>query len=108
MTGCPLRRLSMMLIGMSQGLAIFGSSLGALRVEVLGTLAGEPRRFVGTVTADRIGQRIAAIPAAVAGATFWKGEALGGGIMPMHAWISPSRYLLELERRGIGCHIEVS
>ena len=108
MTGCPLERLSMMLISMSQGLAIFGSSQGALRVEVLGTLAGEPRRFVGTVTADRSGQRIAAIPAAVAGATFWRGEAVGGGIMPMHAWIAPSRYLAELERRGIRCHIEVN
>jgi hypothetical protein len=71
-------------------------------------VAGESRRFVATITADRIGQRIAAIPAAVAGASFWKGEAQGGGIMPMHAWISPSAYLAELERRGIRSHVDMT
>ena len=107
MTGVPVQRLSSVLVGMSRALGMFGSDVGALRVEVLGTAAGKPRRFVGVITADRVGQRIAAIPAAVAGASFWKGEAQGGGIMPMHAWIEPSRYFGELEQRGIRCHVEV-
>ena len=104
-SGLSLQRLSSILIGLSRGLASFGSDLGALRVEVRGTVAGAPKRFVGTITADRGGQRIAAIPAALAGASFWKKEAEGGGIMPMHEWLAPSRYRAELERRGIRWHV---
>ena len=78
-----------------------------LRVEARGTKDGQLKRFVGTIRADVCGQRVAAVPAAVAGAAFWRGEIHTGGILPMYEWIEPKKYLDELEQRGFHCETHV-
>ena len=78
-----------------------------LRVEVLGTTNGQPKRFLGTIRADIRGQRVAAVPAAVAGAALWKQSIHKGGILPMYEWIEPGEYVEQLEQRGFHCETQV-
>lgn len=107
LTGYPVERLARALIFLSKAFAFLGSGRGMLRVEVLGRTQGQTKRFLGTIHADVRGQRVAAVPAALAGAAFWSGEVRKGGILPMYEWIEPNRYLRQLEQRGFHCDIRV-
>ena len=100
-TRCPIEQASSALRAASYAIAFLGTGCGALRVEVLGTTGGCRKRFVGTIVARARGQRIAAIPAAVAAAALWRGDIRQTGILLMHEWIDPRTYLSHLDRRDV-------
>ena len=107
LTGYAVERLARVLIALSQTAAFLGTGQGMLRIEVLGSTDDRLRRLLGTIHADVRGQRVAAVPAAVAGAAFWNGQIRGAGILPMYEWIDPREYLERLEQRGVHCAVEV-
>ena len=107
LTSYPVECLASALIALSKTIAFLGAGQGMLRVEVLGRIEGRSARWLGTIHANVRGQRVAAVPAAVAGAAFWNGEIRTSGILPMYEWIEPREYLKHLERRGFHCMVPV-
>ena len=106
LTGYPVERLASVLIVLSKTIAFLGAGQGMLRVEVLGRTDGRPTRWLGTIHADVRGQRVAAVPPAVAGAAFWNGDIRKAGTLPMYEWINPREYLMHLEQRGFRCTVQ--
>ncbi len=77
-------------------LSLFGSTKGAVLVEVSGP---ESARALAVVSAQG-GERLPAAPAAIAARALLSGEVHGAGLLPAEGWMNPDRFLLELKRRG--------
>ncbi len=74
---------------------------GALQAAVTGKdRGGRTIRSTAAVMADREGQRIPAMPAALAACALERGEPIQPGVRLFAEWMDPRRYLSELESAG--------
>ncbi len=81
--------------------ALTGYDGGAIQVSVLGKDSAERQvRRTVTVMADREGQRIPAMPAALGACALARGEIKKPGVFLFGEWMDPNRYLAELESQG--------
>ncbi len=87
----PLMRRAIGFLGM------FGTSRGAMMVEVTGP---EGQRMALSVSRESEGQIIPAILPSLAAGTVLEGELRTSGIVPLHTWVSEERLRGELMRRG--------
>ena len=79
----------------------FGTDRGGVLVEVAGTKNGTQVQQQIAVVADRNGERIPAVPAALAVAALLRGEVNDRGVVPLHNWLSPTKLFQELSRRRL-------
>jgi hypothetical protein len=79
----------------------FGTDRGGVLVEVGGTRNGTPIQQQIAVVADRKGERIPAVPAAIAVAALLRGDVNDRGVVPLHKWLSPTNLFKELSRRRL-------
>ena len=81
--------------------ALTGYDGGAIQVSVLGKDSAEKQvRRTVTVMADREGQRIPAMPAALGACALARGEIDKPGVFLFGEWMDPGRYLADLESQG--------
>lgn len=81
--------------------APFGSTAGGVIVEITGYAGEECRSETWCVFADRNGERIPSIPAAIAADMVLRRAIPGGGIAPLPDWITRDQLLSELVARDI-------
>lgn len=79
----------------------FGTDRGGVVVEVSGTRNGLPIQQQIAVVATQHGERIPAIPAAIAVAALLQGKVADRGVVPLHTWLPSSHLFEELLRRGL-------
>jgi saccharopine dehydrogenase-like NADP-dependent oxidoreductase len=79
----------------------FGTDRGGVLVEISGTKNGAPAEVQIAVVAERHGERIPAVPAAIAVEALLRGEVSARGVVPLHTWIAPVRLFEELSKRGL-------
>jgi len=80
--------------------APFGTSQGGVWIRIEGRLDGEHRQVEWAVWANERGERIPAVPAAIAAAMLLAGKVPKEGIVPPN-WISYEQLVAELLTRGI-------
>jgi hypothetical protein len=81
--------------------APFGSTAGGVMVEITGYAREERRSETWCVFSPDGGERIPAIPAAIAANMVLQKAISGTGILPLPDWIGRDRLLAELAARGI-------
>jgi len=79
----------------------FGTDRGGVLVEVAGTKNGARVQQQIAVVADRKGERIPAVPAAIAVAALLGDEVKDRGVVPLHTWLSLTKLFKELSRRRL-------
>lgn len=79
----------------------FGTDAGGVLVEVAGTKNSEAATQQIALVAERHGERIPSLLAAIAVGTLVRGELVARGAVPLSTWITPPRLFDELRRRGL-------
>lgn len=101
-TGVPqIERWTSLLRKALRVLGIFGTDAGGVSVEVSGSKNCVPVQEQIAVTAERNGERIPAIPAALAISALLGGEISARGIVPLHSWIAPDKLFSALSARAL-------
>ena len=91
----PLARLIVYLASM------FGTSQGAVMVEVSGKHGATARTIWLSVFAEEHGEIIPAILASIATEMILNGEIQGSGLAGLHDWLPKERFIAELKKRGV-------
>jgi hypothetical protein len=79
----------------------FGTDAGGVLVEVDGTKNGEAATQQIAVVAERHGERIPSVLAAIAVGALSRNELVARGAVPLSTWINKTRFCKELRARGL-------
>lgn len=83
------------------GASWFGTSKGAVMVEVSGDGETEAKKTSLSVYAEKHGEAIPSILASIAAQTILNAEIAHTGIVPLHSWLSKNKFMAELSKREI-------
>ena len=97
----PLDRWASPLRVCLQWLGWFGTDAGGVLVEVAGTKIGRTVAQQLAVVADRQGERIPSLLAAIAVGALLRGELTARGALPLSSWLGREQLFDELRSRGL-------